>query len=82
MPGDEAVDSAKRSQADSVNKQQAVYIQPEQQRCKHIAAEDIDVMMDRNFYKPVISKTAKDTTVSISISLSTSRPAKTRKACD
>ena len=82
MPGDEAVDSAKRNQADSVNKQQVVYIQPEQQRCKHIAAEDIDVMMDRACYEPVISKAAKDTTVSISVSLSTSRPAEAIKACD
>ena len=81
-PGDEAIDSAKRNQADSGNKQQAVYIQPEQQRCGHIAAEDIDVMMDRTCYEPVISKAAKDTMVSNSVSLSTSRPAETIKACD
>ena len=54
MPVDETVDSAKHNQADSVNKQQAVRIQPEQQRCKHIAAEDIDLMMDRTCYEPVI----------------------------
>ena len=40
-PGDEAVDSAKRNQAYSGNQQQAVYIQLEQQRCEHKAAEDI-----------------------------------------
>ena len=46
------------------------------------AIADIDGMMDRTYYEPVISKAAKATMVSNSVSLSISRSAKTRKICD
>ena len=62
--------------------QQVAYIHPEQQRCGHISAKDIDGIRDRTWYEPVISKAAKDTMVSNSVSLITSRPEKTRKTCD